>query len=76
MHVSAEGKALPRSSKEKITTGNVLQDGDAADMPDAFKSHFAEVNGVRLHCVSLGQRKLMMFVHGFPEYWTQWENQS
>jgi pimeloyl-ACP methyl ester carboxylesterase len=42
---------------------------------DTFQSQFAEVNGVRLHYVSLGQGKLIMFVHGFPEFWAEWENQ-
>jgi len=40
-----------------------------------FKSQYADVNGVRLHYVSVGQGKLIMFVHGFPEFWAQWENQ-
>lgn len=40
-----------------------------------FKSQYAEVNGIRLHYVSNGQGKLIMFVHGFPEFWAEWENQ-
>jgi pimeloyl-ACP methyl ester carboxylesterase len=40
-----------------------------------FQSQFANVNGVRLHYISVGQGKLMMFVHGFPEFWGEWENQ-
>jgi len=40
-----------------------------------FKSHYADVNGIRLHYVSVGQGKLIMFVHGFPEFWAEWENQ-
>lgn len=43
-------------------------------MPE-FKSQYAEVNGIRLHFVSTGQGKLIMFVHGFPEFWFAWENQ-
>ena len=40
-----------------------------------FKSRFAEVNNVRLHYVSVGQGPLMLFVHGFPEFWGEWEDQ-
>jgi len=40
-----------------------------------FKSQYADVNGIRLHYVSVGQGKLIMFVHGFPEFWAEWENQ-
>jgi pimeloyl-ACP methyl ester carboxylesterase len=40
--------------------------------------HYAEVNNVRLHFVTSGEaknRKLILFVHGFPEFWYEWENQ-
>ncbi|MBT8372963.1 MAG: alpha/beta hydrolase, partial [Deltaproteobacteria bacterium] len=40
-----------------------------------FRSRYDEVNGIRLHYVSRGRGKLIMFVHGFPEYWAEWENQ-
>jgi pimeloyl-ACP methyl ester carboxylesterase len=40
-----------------------------------FQSCFADVNGIRLHYVSVGQGNLIMFVHGFPEFWGEWENQ-
>jgi pimeloyl-ACP methyl ester carboxylesterase len=41
----------------------------------SFQSQYAEVNGMRLHYVSVGQGKLIMFVHGFPEFWYEWEKQ-
>ena len=40
-----------------------------------FESQYADVNGIRLHYVNVGQGKLIMFVHGFPEFWAQWDNQ-
>ena len=43
-------------------------------MPD-FQSQYAEVNGIRLHYVSVGEGKLVIFVHGFPEFWFEWEKQ-
>ncbi|MCM2288194.1 MAG: alpha/beta hydrolase [Sulfuritalea sp.] len=38
---------------------------------------FAPVNGIRLHCVSEGapDAPLMLFVHGFPEFWYAWKGQ-
>ena len=38
---------------------------------------FAPVNGIRLHCVSEGaaDAPLMLFVHGFPEFWYAWKSQ-
>jgi pimeloyl-ACP methyl ester carboxylesterase len=41
----------------------------------AFESQYADVNGLRLHYVSVGQGKMIMFVHGFPEFWGEWEDQ-
>ena len=41
----------------------------------AIQSQFAEVNGIRLHYASVGRGKLIMFVHGFPEFWFAWEKQ-
>jgi len=38
-------------------------------------SRFADVNTVRLHYVSAGEGPLMLFVHGFPEFWGAWEEQ-
>jgi pimeloyl-ACP methyl ester carboxylesterase len=40
-----------------------------------FQNQYADVNGMRLHYVSVGTGKLVMFVHGFPEFWAEWENQ-
>jgi pimeloyl-ACP methyl ester carboxylesterase len=40
-----------------------------------FRHDFADVNGLRLHYVSAGQGKLILFVHGFPEFWYAWKNQ-
>jgi pimeloyl-ACP methyl ester carboxylesterase len=36
---------------------------------------YADLNGIRLHYVSAGKGKLIMFVHGFPEFWYEWKNQ-
>jgi pimeloyl-ACP methyl ester carboxylesterase len=36
---------------------------------------FVEVNGIRLHYVSVGRGPLILFVHGFPEFWYEWRKQ-
>ena len=36
--------------------------------------YYADVNNVRLHCTSEGAGSLMLFLHGFPEFWYQWRN--
>jgi pimeloyl-ACP methyl ester carboxylesterase len=40
-----------------------------------FKEEFVKVNGVRLHVVSAGKGPLIIFLHGFPEFWYEWKNQ-
>jgi epoxide hydrolase 4 len=41
----------------------------------AVRHEFADVNGVRLHYVSSGSGKLLLFLHGFPEFWYEWKRQ-
>jgi pimeloyl-ACP methyl ester carboxylesterase len=42
--------------------------------PD-IKHEYAEVNGVRLHYATAGGGKLILFAHGFPEFWFAWKDQ-
>ena len=34
---------------------------------------YAEVNGVKLHYVEQGKGELILFLHGFPEFWYEWK---
>ena len=36
---------------------------------------YASVNGVRLHYAHAGQGPLILFLHGFPEFWYCWKKQ-
>ena len=36
---------------------------------------YADVNGVRLHYAAAGAGPLVLFVHGFPEFWYEWCHQ-
>jgi len=40
-----------------------------------MEHHYAGVNGIRLHYVSHGRGPLMLFIHGFPEFWYAWRDQ-
>jgi pimeloyl-ACP methyl ester carboxylesterase len=66
LFVCANGKQKPAGKNE----GNTKE----AKAP-MLKHAYAEVNGVRLHYVTAGKGKLIMFVHGFPEFWYEWKNQ-
>jgi len=42
---------------------------------DILEHQFADVNGIRLHYVTAGRGPLIVFVHGFPEFWYEWRRQ-
>jgi pimeloyl-ACP methyl ester carboxylesterase len=37
--------------------------------------HYAQVNRIRMHYVTNGSGPLMLFAHGFPEFWYEWLGQ-
>src|SRR5215472_11529442 len=39
-----------------------------------WKDRYAEVNGVRLHYVEQGRGQMVLFLHGFPEFWYSWKD--
>ena len=41
----------------------------------ALKHQYADINGLRLHYVMAGEGPLMLFLHGFPEFWYAWKDQ-
>ncbi len=41
----------------------------------ALEHKYADVNDMRLHYVTAGEGTLIMFLHGFPEFWYEWKNQ-
>lgn len=41
----------------------------------AIRHDYASVNGVRLHYAHAGQGPLILFLHGFPEFWYCWKRQ-
>ena len=40
-----------------------------------IRHEYATVNGVKLHYVTEGQGQVILFLHGFPEFWYEWKNQ-
>ena len=39
-----------------------------------MQHEYATVNGVKLHYVRSGQGELVLFMHGFPEFWYAWKD--
>jgi epoxide hydrolase 4 len=38
-------------------------------------SHYADSEGVKIHYVSAGDGPLVVFIHGFPDFWYGWREQ-
>jgi pimeloyl-ACP methyl ester carboxylesterase len=55
--------------------GMMMAAGAFAQMPSPISHEYADVNGVRLHYAKAGKGPLMIFLHGFPEFWYEWHNQ-
>ncbi|QGM46033.1 alpha/beta fold hydrolase [Methylocystis heyeri] len=45
---------------------------EAPALPKGGASQFAEVNGVRLHYVSVGSGPVVILLHGWPQTWLAW----
>ena len=44
-------------------------------IPAPIRHDYASVNGVRLHYAHAGHGALILFLHGFPEFWYCWKRQ-
>jgi pimeloyl-ACP methyl ester carboxylesterase len=44
----------------------------AANLPKGAESQFAQVNGIRLHYVKMGEGPLLILLHGWPQTWFEW----
>ena len=47
----------------------------AGDIHDKVEHGHADSNGVKIHYASIGEGPLIIFIHGFPDYWYSWRHQ-
>ncbi len=45
------------------------------DVFDRVQHHHTDNEGVSIHYVSLGEGPVVLFVHGFPDFWYTWREQ-
>jgi epoxide hydrolase 4 len=65
-----------RNGLEGLLLAGILStDAGAADHSRPFDERYVKVDGIRLHCVTAGKGPLILFLHGFPEFWYEWKNQ-
>jgi pimeloyl-ACP methyl ester carboxylesterase len=58
-----------------LLVGTLTPDALAAKRTRPFNETYVKVNGIRLHCVTAGKGPLIIFLHGFPEFWYEWKDQ-
>lgn len=46
--------------------------GSAVGVPTGAVSRFAQINGLRMHYVTMGSGPLLLFLHGWPQTWFAW----
>jgi len=46
-----------------------------SNLVDDVSHHYADSDGVRIHYVSVGEGPLVVFIHGFPDFWYTWRHQ-
>lgn len=58
-----------------LTCALALSAGGGKAKTPMLKDHYAEINGLRIHYVTAGKGPLIVFLHGFPEFWYEWKYQ-
>lgn len=48
---------------------------NAAEKKEPWKHETVKVNGIKLHYATVGQGQVVLFLHGFPEFWYAWKDQ-
>ena len=49
--------------------------GTDQEVLDLVTHAYADSNGVKIHYVSVGRGPLIVFIHGFPDFWYTWRYQ-
>ena len=52
-----------------------LATGQGTDLFEQVKHHQADNAGVSIHYVTHGEGPVVLFVHGFPDFWYSWRHQ-
>lgn len=47
----------------------------AEDIFDKVDDGYADSNGVKIHYAAIGEGPLIVFIHGFPDFWYSWRDQ-
>ena len=50
-------------------------EAEALALEEAAEHRYADNNGVKIHYARIGAGPLVVFLHGFPDYWLTWRHQ-
>lgn len=73
-HAAVVGPALTATTTA-VAQSTVLEEGRLhapSELPKGGASQFAQVNGIRLHYVSVGSGPVVILLHGWPQTWFAW----
>lgn len=69
----AVGPALTATATSTANAKSMaLKDAADTPLPKDGASRFAEINGIRLHYVSVGSGPAVILLHGWPQTWFAW----
>src|SRR3954453_3060028 len=64
-----------RPSGPTLMNMNPSVDESVVMLDGPWRHRFVSANGTRFHIVEAGTGPLVLFLHGFPEFWYAWHNQ-
>ncbi len=67
--------ATPQPEQGTVNREPTTANRNTTVRPVETAHRYADVNGVRLHYAEAGDGKLILFLHGFPEFWYAWKDQ-
>lgn len=73
--VAAVARLLRRAAAVSGAVLTIALPAGAQEATSPVTHAFATVNGVRLHYAEAGRGELVLFLHGFPEFWYAWRRQ-
>ena len=58
-----------------LQAGGAMAQDMSGDVWNDVEHEYADSDGVKIHYAALGQGKLVVMIHGFPDFWYSWRHQ-
>src|SRR6202050_1566995 len=70
----ASGRRSPTAARDEVSTMMAAADS-AVQISGPWAHRSVSANGTRFHVAEAGDGPLVLFLHGFPEFWWTWRHQ-